>query len=394
MSLPLEFRLPALEIRQGERRLYQFAIDGKRLPEVTTVSRIHRDEEGQIGGYQRPEVLRHVKAIRTYLESPGALMPNALVVAFDTRVRFEPLTRAPRDGDTRVGTLIIPIDPSLSEEDKPGWVVDGQQRSAAIRDADVERFPIPVVGFITDDLREQRAQFILVNSTRPLPKGLIHELLPATEGELPAALARKRYPATLVAAMNYVPGSPLEGAIRTTTTPTGRIKDNSVLKMLENSISDGALYRFRDPATGEGNTSKMLETLWNFWWAVRRTWPNAWELPPRKSRLVHGVGIVALGFVMDDITDRLSTGENVPSDEAFEAELKCLVDVCAWTGGFWDFGLRERRTWNALQVTPRDIAELTDFLLRHYRAEHGTEFDAPRIASGAAGLRVAGLPGP
>ena len=31
----VELRLPALEIRQGERRLYQFALDGKRLPEVT-----------------------------------------------------------------------------------------------------------------------------------------------------------------------------------------------------------------------------------------------------------------------------------------------------------------------------------------------------------------------
>jgi DGQHR domain-containing protein len=387
VSPPLEFRLPALEIRQGQRRLYQFAIDGKRLPEVTTVSRIHRDDEGHIGGYQRPEVLRHVKAIRTYLESPGALMPNALVVAFDTRVRFVPSADAPGDADTRVGTLIIPIDPSLSEPDKPGWVVDGQQRSAAIRDADVERFPIPVVGFITDDLREQRAQFILVNSTRPLPKGLIHELLPSTEGALPAALARKRYPATLVEALNYVPGSPMEGAIRTTTMPTGRIKDNSVLKMLENSITDGALYRFRDPATGDGNSSKMLETLWNFWWAVRRTWPEAWELPPRKSRLVHGVGIVALGFVMDDITDRLSSGDDVPSDATFQTELESLVELCAWTRGFWDFGLRERRTWNALQVTPRDIAELTDFLLRRYRTEHGT---AATEGAAAAGLRAAG----
>ena len=64
-----ELRFPALEIRQGDRRLYQFAVDGKRLHEISTVSRIHRDDDGEIGGYQRPEVLRHVKAIRSYLES-------------------------------------------------------------------------------------------------------------------------------------------------------------------------------------------------------------------------------------------------------------------------------------------------------------------------------------
>jgi len=365
---PSELRLPALEIRQGDRRIYQFAIDGKRLPDVTTVSRIHRDNEGKVGGYQRPEVLKHVKAIQTYLESPGAVMPNALVVAFDTRVTFEPTPGSPADADSAIGTLTIPVDEDADEQEKPGWVVDGQQRSAALRDADVERFPVPVVGFITDDLREQRAQFILVNSTRPLPKGLIHELLPETEGKLPAALERKRFPSALVAALNYMPGSPFEGAIRTTTTPTGRIKDNSVLKMLENSLTDGTLYRFRDPATGEGDTSKMLEALWNFWKAVRQTWPEAWELPPRKSRLVHGVGIVSLGFVMDDITDRLTPGDAVPSTEIFKEELTCLVNACAWTEGTWNFGPQDQRAWNSLQVTPRHIAELTDYLLREYRA--------------------------
>ena len=39
-------------------------------------------------GYQRPEVLSHIKAIRRYLESDGAMLPNAVVVAFDERVTF------------------------------------------------------------------------------------------------------------------------------------------------------------------------------------------------------------------------------------------------------------------------------------------------------------------
>lgn len=362
-----ELRLPALEVRQGDRRLYQFALDGKQLADVTTVSRIHRDDTGHVGGYQRPEVLKHVKAIRTYLESPAALMANALVVAFDTRVRFEPAGRRSAKAYSTIGTLILPVVRGASNEDKLGWVVDGQQRSAALRDADLDRFPVPVVAFITDDLREQRAQFILVNNTKPLPKGLIYELLPATDGELPAVLARKRYPSTLLELLNYLPGSPMAGAIRTPTMPDGRIKDNSILKMLESSISDGALYRFRDPETGEGDTSKMTETLFNFWTAVTETWPRAWELAPRKSRLTHGVGISALGFIMDDITDRHSSGQDVPSVESYKDELRHLDPVCAWTEGYWDFGLGLKRRWDDLQNTPKDIALLADFLVRHYR---------------------------
>jgi DGQHR domain-containing protein len=366
MANKYEMRLPALEVRQGKRRLYQFAIDGKKLHDVATVSRIHRDDGGEIGGYQRPESIAHIRAIRMYLEHDDALMPNALVIAFDSRARFEAIP-GDRQTGARVGHLVIPVDPSCADEDKPGWIVDGQQRAAAIRDANIKSFPVPIVAFITDDVAQQRAQFILVNSTKPLPKGLIHELLPSTDdGDLPLALLRKRYPATLLEALNYRDGSPLNGLIRTTTVVTGVIKDNSMLKMLENSITDGALYRFRDPDTGTGDMEKMLGVLFNFWAAVSDTFPHAWGQPPRRSRLMHGAGIMSLGFVMDAITDRRSNGDEVPTRETYRLDLERLVPVCAWTSGYWDFGPRDQRPWNELQNTPRDIQLLADYLLAEY----------------------------
>jgi DGQHR domain-containing protein len=364
-----ELRLPALEVRQGNRRLYQFAVDGKRLADISTVSRIHRNDEGQIGGYQRPEVLRHVKAIRDYLESPSALMPNAIVIAFDSRVRFDPAPGVKPTAGSAAGSIVIPTPkPGSPNTAYPGWVVDGQQRVAALRDAQLESFPVPVVAFITDDLREQRAQFILVNNTKPLPKGLIHELLPDTDGHLPVALLRKRYPSKLLSLLNLLPDSPMERAIKTPTMPDGRIRDNSVLKMIENSITDGALYRYRDPLTGEGDTGRMVQVLWNFWEAVADTWPEAWALPPRKSRLTHGAGIVSLGYVMDEITERCSTDSAVPSIATYTEHLRPLVEYCAWTRGQWAFGLRDHRAWNEIQVTPKDILKLADYLLRIYRA--------------------------
>ena len=44
----------------------------------------------EIEGYQRPEVLSHIGEIRNYLESQSPMVPNAIVVAFDSRVHFEP----------------------------------------------------------------------------------------------------------------------------------------------------------------------------------------------------------------------------------------------------------------------------------------------------------------
>src|SRR5260370_17428226 len=183
-----------------------------------------------------------------------------------------------------------------------------------------------VTAFITDSDEEQRAQFILVNSTKPLPKGLIYELLPSTTGTLPIPLQQRQFPAHLLYRLNYIFRSPLYRMIRTPTTPEGIIKDNSILKLLENSLSDGALYRFRDPLTGRGDEAEMLSLLMDFWSAVRDVFAEAWNQPPRRSRLMHGVGIVSLGFLMDAIFDGY-TRNRIPHEPDFPTTLSHLITV-------------------------------------------------------------------
>jgi DGQHR domain-containing protein len=364
----LDLRLPALEVRQGKRRLYSFAVDGKQLTSVAAISRLRRNERAHLEGYQRPEVLSHISAIRRYVESADPLLPNAIVVAFDKRVHFEPLD--PRRSTTGViavpGTLVIPLDPSWDETDKPGWIVDGQQRVAAIRDARVAKFAICVTAFIADSEAEQRSQFILVNATKPLPKGLIYELLPSTGGVLPASLQVHRFPAQLLERLNYDDDSPFLRRIQTPTTIKGVIKDNSILKMIENSLTDGALYRLREPANGQSAEGAMLSLLKDFWEAVSKVFPEAWQLPPRRSRLTHGVGVVSLGFIMDAIADHYWR-ERVPGISEFAADLSELKGLCHWTSGEWRFDPRHARQWDDLQNTPKDINLLTDYLLFEYR---------------------------
>jgi len=362
-----ELTLPALAIRQSsERMLYSFAVDGKKLSSFAAVSRVERTDRQELAGYQRAESIGHIKTIRRYLETENAILPNALVVAFDSRVRFKPDGTSDAS-EVQVGRLVVPVEEGQSEQDKPGWLVDGQQRSAAIRDADVEAFPVYVTAFITDSVADQRSQFILVNSAKPLPKGLIHELLPATPVvDLPVALLKRRYPAALLDRLNYDADSPLKRQIRTPTTTKGIIKDNSVLKMLTISIEDGALYQWFDADTGTGDTESMLVLLKAFWHAVRETFPEAWNVSPRRSRLVHGVGIIALGCVMDEIAYELRH-DGTPQARSFQEHLRLIADDCAWTSGVWEIAPGDTRRWNELQNTPKDIKALTDHLVRIYR---------------------------
>ncbi len=362
-----ELRLPAIRVDQGEnRQLFSFAVDGKFLPEFVTISRIRRESSGDIGGYQRPEIRSHISDIRRYLESPDPMIPNAIVIAFDDRVAFEPADREAKDGEfSTIGELVIPIDPALADEEKPGWVVDGQQRLAAIRDAKLESFPICVVAFVAEDTEEQREQFILVNSTKPLPKGLIYELLPSTSTHLPELLERKRFPSTLLARLNSDSESPLYKQVKTPTNPDGVIKDNSVLRMLGNSLTDGVLYRFNDVAEGPDMDS-MVTVLNRFWRAVSQVFPSAWAKPPRKSRLMHGAGIVSMGFLMDAISDR-QRGNGIPSENSFKEDLMPLRDVCRWTDGFWDLGPGRQIRWNEIQNTSKDVQLLSNYLLIQYK---------------------------
>ena len=114
------------------------------------------------------------------------------------------------------------------------------------------------MGFRADRDHEQREQFILVNSTKPLPKGLVYELLPATTARLPSLLQRRRFPTTLLDRLNLDADSPLKGLIRTQTLPCGVVKDNSVIKMLENSLTDGLLFQFRQDDGERGDAEPML----------------------------------------------------------------------------------------------------------------------------------------
>jgi DGQHR domain-containing protein len=351
--------VPAIEIIQGRnRRSFSFAVDGKLLPQFTDVSRVARDEGNAVTGYQRPEVLSHISQIRKYLESENPMLPNAIVVAFDRSVVFE--SKDPPSPTGRIGRLHIPI-PNDSDN-KPGLIVDGQQRTAAIREAGIKRFPVFAVGFIARDENEQREQFVLVNSTKPLPKGLLYELLPSIDGPLPDALARRKLPAVLLDRLNHDADSPFKGMVSTPTSPRGVVKDNSLLRMIENSLSDGALFRFRDPVNGQCDTDKAVTLLKHYWDAVRETFPNAWGLPPKQSRLMHGAGVIALGFLMDAIADR-HRSRNVPTRLQFLDGISPLVEHCRWTDGYWDFGPRRHVKWCDLQNTPTHIQLLTDHLL-------------------------------
>ncbi|GAA2745351.1 hypothetical protein GCM10009868_26520 [Terrabacter aerolatus] len=363
----------ALKVLQSDDTpLYLFTLAAEEVDLVADVARISRDEAGKLIGYQRPEKKKHVKQIQEYLDSEAPLFPNGLILALPQEVRWRS-SRGPStsDGLAVSGTLEIPISRD-SDGPRPAWIVDGQQRSLALSRTKNRRLPVPVAGFVAPTLELQREQFLRVNTVQPLPSGLVTELLPEITRVPSGRMATRQLPSALVDMLNQDPESPFRGIIRRASTdPDAKrstfVTDTSLIEAVRESIESpsGVLFPYRNIATGTTDTEGIRRLLIAYWGAVHDVFHDAWGKPATESRLMHGVGIRAMGRLMDRVMTHVRD-DDPKARAAAATELRLIAIHCAWTGGSWDaLGL----AWNDLQNTPRHISALSNFLIRTYLAE-------------------------
>jgi len=140
--------------------LYLFTLAAGEVFSIADISRLSRDQEGALIGYQRQEVKQHIQEITDYLNGEHPLFPHALILALSSDVRFSS-QRGPgaSDGLATSGTLLIPR-PATGQSRRPAWIVDGQQRALALAQAKNPLLPIPIAGFVADSVNLQRDQFI------------------------------------------------------------------------------------------------------------------------------------------------------------------------------------------------------------------------------------------
>src|SRR5207248_8503966 len=171
-------------VQPSSRQLYLLSLSGEELLKIAEISRVSRDDDGKLIGYQRAEVKRHVREIADYLQTPEMILAHPLILSFNSQVKFvSSRGQKTSDGLAVAGMLRIPN--STKAASKPAWIVDGQQRALAISQCRNRDFAVPVCAFIADDVEVQRDQFLRINNSRPLPRGLVTELLPEVSSPLP-----------------------------------------------------------------------------------------------------------------------------------------------------------------------------------------------------------------
>lgn len=343
------FTFSAIRANQSfEHTVVCFTATASEISSFSTIERIARNGEGHLSGFQRPQIASHIQEIKDYLKRDDAVLPNPIVVAFTDNVEIK-----------EISDQVVQITIN-TENGPPGLVVDGQQRLSALSLIPEKNFKVFVSALLCKDDVELRRQFVLINNTRPLPKSLIYELLPTVEG-LPHRLSSRSLAADLASRLNYDQSSSLYGLIKQHTNPSGIISDTAIQKVVMNSIRDGILREFtRTPECAE----KSFQLLSEFYRAVSLVFRDAWNgHKPKTSRLVHGAGIVSMGYVMELLA--LSLGAR--TWEEFQKGLAPVVGKTAWTSGTWEFSQGDHRVWNSIQNTPTDITTLSHYLLRIMR---------------------------
>lgn len=354
----------ALKFKQGDTCVYCFALPGNRLTEIADLSRVKRSKKDKLEGFQRREIQQHVKQITDYLDKGPGLFPNAIILALAPQVKFTK-SRGTKADETvegiEPGRLHIP---SNGEEDKVAWIVDGQQRSLALAKSANGNLLVPVIAFESGSLDTQRQQFILVNRAKPLSQRLVNELLPETDDAfLPRDLAVNKIPSELCNILHNDRKSPFMGRISRTSAKSDRpdaINDSAIIQMIRDRINlpTGALTHFKGFNTKGADTNSMHKVLIAYWSAVAETFPDAWKLPPEKSRLTHSVGIRAMGSLMDRITSRVRL-QDKDLKASFMLELKPIAHHCAWTSGQWPL---INASWNSIEMTSRGLAQLSSVI--------------------------------
>ena len=334
-------------MQSKEVAVFSFIANAADVARIARIERAGRNDAGMLQGFQRPQIAGHIREIRDYLEKPTSILPNAIVVAFLRNAHLEPGAEG-----SRIQQLVID-----ATDGPPGFIVDGQQRFTALSELRGREFEVLVSGFLCETEEELQKQFILVNNTRPRPKALIYELVPKV-GDLPPRMSSRSQAALITEALNYKTGSSLKGLIKQQTNPKGVIRDTVLQRVIMNSLSDGALRLYA------GDDTLLLDRgvtiISEFFHAVQHTFSDDWAgQTPKSSRLMHGTGIVALGFVMDYLNSVTGAGTR----DEFAAGLRLLKGRTAWTAGEWDFG-DEKRRWNGLQNVPADIRQLSFYLMQ------------------------------
>lgn len=362
----LEFPAVCATHKNG-RQIFSFPIDGVKISKIAKVNQYKREDGEEGEWFQRQEVKPHIKTITEYVEQEDAMIANAIVIAFDESVEYT------KEDDLR-GMLKVPV---LDDDDRPGLIIDGQQRTRAIEAAfsasggRVGTFPMIVCAYIETDKSALTEQFIRLNQSRNLPAPLIAELLPGS-GMSGGKFDALKFGSILVLKLEEE-DSPFYQLIKSAGRKGGKIARNSIINPYKKMYDDPSSFIGSKVNEGQfiGDMDELATDVKNYWIAVEDVFSSSWIPDMKKSRIMHGCALYALAFLHNSIIN--GNNGRFMSLEGYKEELKVVQPHCHWTAedGDWKnmrlFDPAGDERWDFFENTEKSKKLLTSYIIRNYR---------------------------
>lgn len=335
-----EENFPCLKVTQPIGDFYIASIDSKLLCEITyfdvrRIMREERDFEGYLG-IQRPVEKKRVKDLQNYVTNEDACFPTAIILSIPGEcARFNEQTQ----------TMFVSNKTDVAEGESPIYlrqiakVIDGQHRIEGLRNYQGKPFQLNVSIFVDIDTATQAQIFGTVNLEQTkVNKSLVYDLF---------ALATHRSPQktchNIAVALDKNKESPFfERIKRLGVTTANRYNEtitqatfveallkyvsadpkrdrNLYLKNQHPSLlgrDQLQQYIFANMFIGEKDL-EITDVLWNYFSAVEKRWPKAWNYQGTALMLNKTNGFKALMRYLPKIYLKLGKPGNVPSKEDF-----------------------------------------------------------------------------
>jgi len=192
----------AVQIRQDGLEMYLLGVTPSVLLKIGYVS---RRASGRPSAYQRILSAERIDKVSEFLRSRGALLPNAIIIAFDDEPEVQ------KNLHFKDGQLHFP------SRYCSAWIIDGQHRLYGFlntkhkvgKEDAKKQFKLPVVAFRSMNLLHQNRTFVSINYNQ---KKIDPNLLCDLATELPDLNNELTWPSLLVAELNEL--QPLKNKIK------------------------------------------------------------------------------------------------------------------------------------------------------------------------------------
>lgn len=182
----------AIQLTQGNLEMFVF---GAKPSALMKIAYVYRRASGKPSAYQRIVSKERIERISNFLRSKGALLPNAIIIAFDNEASIQKQIRYEE------GKLYFP------NRYCSAWIIDGQHRVFGFigtryetdEDDSAPTFKVPVVAFKRMDLIPQNRTFVSINYNQ---KKIDPNLLCDLATQLPDLNNELTWPSLLVAQVN------------------------------------------------------------------------------------------------------------------------------------------------------------------------------------------------